>query len=94
MIAPVYDLGQNVWKVPNGLDVTAFAQLARLGMDAVEADQVKLLCDLGAAWIKGDVPNQPILMHDDLRASSPSDATFPAAANRWNQFLTPPPSGA
>ena len=39
-------------------------------MDAVKDEDVALIARLGAAWIAGTVPNQPIRMRSDNLASS------------------------
>jgi hypothetical protein len=81
MVRPV--LAADGWKVPPGLTADDFQALQTLQMDAVEDDQVALIGRLGAAWIAGTVPNQPIRMRSDNLASSLGEEDYRVARARW-----------
>ena len=65
VIQPVIN-GAGEWDFPPGLPQLLFDPLSKLGMDAVEPQDVNLLQQLGQAWLTDDVSNQPIRMGDDL----------------------------
>lgn len=71
------------WDVPPGLTPTQFDRLKDLDMDAVDASDVALLSVLGASWIAGTVPNQPIRMVSDTLEGEPGDPAFVGGAARW-----------
>jgi hypothetical protein len=81
MVRPV--LGADGWKVPPGLTADDFQALQKLEMDAVKDEEVALIARLGAAWIAGTVPNQPIRMRSDNLASSLGEELYSAAVARW-----------
>lgn len=70
------------WNFPAGLSPALFNQLASLDMDAVNDADVEAIRALGAAWLAGSVPNQPIRMRHDFSAG-PGDDTYRAGADRW-----------
>ena len=71
------------WTVPAHLDAAQFQSLTKLGMDAVEQDQVELIAALGASWLADGAPNQPIRMRSDDLSSSLGEDTYSAAKARW-----------
>ena len=81
MVRPV--LETDGWKVPRGLTVDDFQALQKLEMDAVKDEDVALIGRLGAAWIAGTVPNQPIRMRSDNLASSLGEEIYGDAVARW-----------
>ena len=51
---------------PDASDPSAFEQLVKLDMDAVEQNQVKLIQRFCSLWLQDKVPNQPIQSGADL----------------------------
>lgn len=70
------------WDYPSGLPQAVFDPLSKLSMDAVEAADVALIQQLGAAWLSDKAPNQPIRMGDDLSCRL-GHATYSAAKAQW-----------
>jgi len=81
MVRPVLEAG--AWKLPPGLTAADFQALQKLEMDAVKDEEVALIARLGAAWIAGTVPNQPIRMRSDNLASSLGEEIYGKAVARW-----------
>jgi hypothetical protein len=64
MITPLRD--HKAWRLPDGLDETAFGFLAGLSMDAVAQDQVLAIQIFASLWLQDKVRNQPIRMDQNL----------------------------
>ena len=86
MVRPVLEAG--AWKVPSGLTADDFQALQKLEMDAVKDEEVALIARLGAAWIAGTVPNQPIRMRSDNLASSLGEEIYGQGVARWRTLTT------
>jgi len=65
LVQPFKGTDEVPWILPEGLSASQFAGLRKLGMDAVEQDQVKLIKALGQAWLDNKVHNQPIRVNHD-----------------------------
>ena len=89
MVRPVLEAG--AWKVPPGLTPKDFQALQKLEMDAVKDEEVALIGRLGAAWIAGTVPNQPIRMRSDNLASSLGEEIYGKAVARWRALTAGSP---
>jgi hypothetical protein len=84
IVRPV--LTNGVWEVPPGLTPEQFDALTKLGMDAVEQDQMDLITALGGAWIADRAPNQPIRMNSDDLSSSVGEERYSLARARWKSL--------
>jgi hypothetical protein len=79
-------LVDGAWSVPQGLSAVQFDALTKLGMDAIEQDQMDLITTLGAAWIADQAPNQPIRMNSDDLSSSVGEELYSTAKARWKSL--------
>jgi hypothetical protein len=84
VVRPVLQGGR--WSYPPALSPEVFGSLTKLGMDAVEDNDVELIRALGTAWIHGGAPNQPIRMRTNLSAA-PGDENYEAAKARWHRLI-------
>jgi uncharacterized protein len=92
LIQPVLRNGR--WEFPNGFRENKislapeimFERLAKLDMDVVEDDDVKLIYELGRLWTGGaEIPNQPVRPDDHL-APQIGFGNFADAKARWQQL--------
>ncbi len=86
-IQPVLINGE--WTKPAGLTTYALKELMALPPALFSDDAVRAVKALGASWIAGDVPNQPLRRGPDLDCAI-GDATFAAAAQRWVEYSSTP----
>ena len=70
------------WAPPPGYSLADFKAIANLAMDAREQSDIDRIKTLGAAWIAGAMPNQPIRSNAALERTV-GDPTFAAAVARW-----------
>ncbi|MEJ0092483.1 MAG: hypothetical protein WDN46_03360 [Methylocella sp.] len=80
LIQPVNRNG--AWTYPDSLPQPIFDALSELGMDALEAEEVNLIKELGDAWINHGAQNQPLRMNDDLTLAL-GDGTYAIGKQRW-----------
>jgi hypothetical protein len=73
------------WTLPKGFSETEFSNLVNLDLDATKPEEIILLKKLAAAWIAGDIANQPIRENSYLEPDI-GDATFGAAAAHWRRL--------
>jgi hypothetical protein len=71
------------WIPPPGYSLASFKALADLGMDARDQPDIDRIKALGAAWIAGTMPNQPIRSDPQTYGCVIGDATFAAGKARW-----------
>lgn len=83
VIRPVRDADDKPWQLPPGLSQSAFTALVDMDMDAIATADMRLIQELATAWLKGDVPNQPVRFHSATLAAQPGDDTFADAETRW-----------
>ena len=79
LIQPIRNNPGSPWDFPKGFDQQSFGQLARLGMDALEPDDVHLIQAFAKAWTNGDIRNQPIRTNQNLECEI-GHSDFRAAA--------------
>ena len=65
LVQPFRGSGQVPWVLPDGLNAEQFSALCRLGMDAVEQQQIDLIETLAQAWLDSKVHNQPVRVNHD-----------------------------
>jgi hypothetical protein len=80
-----------VFGIPGRADIDVFKVLSNLDMDATDPNDVAAIVGLGAAWISGNVTNQPF---QEITAGVPPIGPLDAggAIAAW-QSLVPPPTG-
>jgi hypothetical protein len=71
------------WTPPPGYTLATFKAIADLAMDARDQGDIDHIKSLGAAWIAGAIPNQPIRSDSTTFERVVGDPTFAAAVARW-----------
>lgn len=81
-----------VFGIPGRADIDVFKVLSGLDMDATDPKDVAAIAGLGAAWISGDVTNQPL---QEITAGVPPIGPLDAggAIGAWRSLVPPPPGG-
>jgi hypothetical protein len=81
-VQPLWDERSCQWSLPQGLSAKEFQRLVRMSGDTTNKADLALISKVGALWLAGLVPNQPIRTGSRLQCDI-GDATFEEAAARW-----------
>jgi hypothetical protein len=82
-VQPIWNAAAAAWSLPAGYTLDSFKTITGLDLAAIAPDDLQAIHDLGAAWMSGAMPNQPVLPDPQTLQCVIGDPTYASGKARW-----------